>query len=131
MRLLGGEEHLCSLLANTACRHTLTHSLFLSFFVVHWFCLSAVQLGGQPRHWGVGLGFCPTCVQKIPPNTLLSYGLESLKAYITSYLLTSGCVALPQAITGIASVRDQLSAPAVEFICSCCLDQPLFSGQIL
>ena len=99
MRLLGGEERLCSLLANTACKHkrSLARSLLLSFFAVHQFCLPAVQLGGQPRHWGVELGFCPMRMQKIPQNTLLSYGLQSLTAYIAPHVLTSGCVALPQA----------------------------------
>lgn len=99
---LGGEEHLCSFLANTACKHKhrLPHSLFLSCFVVHQFCLPAVQLGGQPRHWGVELGFSPMPVQEIPPNTLLLCGLELPRACITSHLLTPGCVALPQAYPG-------------------------------
>lgn len=76
---LGGEEHLCPFLANTACKHKhgLPHWLFLSCFVVHQFCLPAVQLGGQPRHWGVEPGFSPMPVQEIPPNTLLLCGLVS------------------------------------------------------
>lgn len=74
LRLLQGEEYPCSLLASIACkhRHTLALSLFLSCFVVHPFCLPAVLLGGQPRHWGVELGFCPVCVQKTPQSTFLS-----------------------------------------------------------
>lgn len=97
---LGGEEHLCSFLANTACKHRISHSLFLSCFVVHQFCLPAVQLGGQPRHWGVEPGFSPMPVQEIPPNTLLLCGLELPKACITTHLLTPGRVALPQACPG-------------------------------
>lgn len=83
---LGGEEHLCSFLANTACKHKhrISHSLFLSCFVVHQFCLPAVQLGGQPRHWGVEPGFSPMPVQEIPPNTFLLCGLELPKACIPS-----------------------------------------------
>lgn len=65
--------------------------------MVHQFCLPAVQLGGQPRHWGVEPGFSPMSVQEIPPNTLLLCGLELPKVCITSHLLTPGCVALPQA----------------------------------
>lgn len=98
MRLCGGEEHLCSLLADTACKPQpmLPHSLFLCCFVVLQFRLPAVQLGGQPRHWAVELGFSPMCTQKIPQNTLLSYGLEAWKASDTPRLLASACVALPQ-----------------------------------
>lgn len=65
--------------------------------MVHQFCLPAVQLGGQPRHWGVEPGFSPLPVQEIPPNTLLLCELELPKACITSHFLTPACVALPQA----------------------------------
>lgn len=133
LRLLQGEEYPCSLLASIACkhRHTLALSLFLSCFVVHPFCLPAVLLGGQPRHWGVELGFCPVCVQRTPQSTFLSGDVGwRLRRLVSHPIFCPPVVWLfLRLISGITSVCGQLSATTVSLICSCGVGQTSFSGQ--